>query len=47
MIKEVIHFPLQSILFSITNLAGSTNAHLSSRSQMAYALQCVEPRLFN
>jgi hypothetical protein len=46
-IKEVRDFPLRSILFSITNLAGSTSAHLASRSQMDYALQCMEPRLFN
>jgi hypothetical protein len=47
MIKEVRDLTLRSILFSITNLAGSTSAHLASKSQMAYALQCVEPRLFN
>jgi hypothetical protein len=46
-IKDVRDLPLRSILFSITNLAGSTSAHLASRSQMAYALQCVEPTLFN
>jgi hypothetical protein len=46
-IKDVRDLALRSILFSITNLAGSTSAHLASKSQMAYALQCVEPRLFN
>jgi hypothetical protein len=46
-IKDVRDLPLRSILFSITNLVGSTSTHLASRSQMAYALQCVEPTLFN
>jgi hypothetical protein len=38
MIKEVRELTLPSILFSITNLAGSTSVHLASKSQMAYAL---------
>jgi hypothetical protein len=46
-IKDVRDLPLRSILFSIINLVGSTSAHLASRSQMAYYLQCVEPTLFN
>jgi len=37
-IKDVRDLALRSILFSITNLAISTRAHLDSRSQMAYAL---------
>jgi hypothetical protein len=46
-IKDVRDLALRSILFSITKLVGSTSAHLASKSQMSYALQCVEPRLFN
>jgi hypothetical protein len=46
-IKDVRDLPLQSILFTITNLVGSTNSHLVSRSQVAYDLQCLEPTLFN
>jgi hypothetical protein len=46
-IKDVRDLTLRSILFSITNLAGSTSAHLASKSQISYALQCIEPRLFN
>jgi hypothetical protein len=45
--KNVRDLPLRSVLFSITNLVGITSAHLASRSHMAYALQCVEPTLFN
>jgi len=46
-IKVVRNLALRSILFSITNMAGSMSAHLASKSQMSYSLQCVEPRLFN
>jgi hypothetical protein len=46
-IKDVRDLPLRSILFSITSLAGSTSSHLVSRSQVAYALQCMEPTVFN
>lgn len=35
------------ILFTITKLAGSTSPHLASKSQMAYAVECLEPKLFN
>jgi hypothetical protein len=45
--KDTRDLPLRSILFSITSIAGSTNAHLVSRSQVAYGLQCLEPKLFN
>jgi hypothetical protein len=47
MIKDVKYLALRSILFSITNLAGSMSSHLDSKYQMSYSLQYVEPRLFN
>jgi hypothetical protein len=46
-IKDIRELPLRSILFSITSMTGSTSAHLASRSQVAYAVQCLEPTLFN
>jgi hypothetical protein len=46
-IKDIQDLPLQSILFSITRVIGSTSAHLESRSQVAYGVQCLEPTLFN
>jgi hypothetical protein len=46
-IKDVMDLSLRSILFSITKLAGSTSAHLASKSQISYAIQCLEPRIFN
>jgi hypothetical protein len=46
-IKYVRDLPLRSILFAITSLAGSISSCLASISQVAYALQCMEPTLFN
>ena len=46
-IKDIRELPLRSILFSITSMTGSTSAHLASRSQVAYGVQCLEPTLFN
>jgi len=46
-IKYVRELELRSILFAITKLVGITSTHLSSKSQMSYALQCVDPILFN
>jgi hypothetical protein len=46
-IKDIRDLPLQSILFAITSIAGITSAHLVTRSQVDYGLQCLEPTLFN
>jgi hypothetical protein len=46
-IKYVRDIPLGSILFYITKLAGSTSDHFSSKPQISYTIQCLEPRLFN
>jgi hypothetical protein len=46
-IKDIRELPLRSILFSIMSVTESTSAHLASRSQVAYGVQCLEPTLFN
>jgi hypothetical protein len=46
-IKDIRDLALRSILFAITSATGSTSAHLASRSQVAYGVQCLEPTLFN
>jgi hypothetical protein len=46
-IKDIRELTLHSILFSITSMTGSTSAHMASRSQVAYGVQCLEPTLFN
>jgi len=40
-IKDVRDISLRSILFDITKLVGSTSAHLTSKSQISYAIQCL------
>jgi hypothetical protein len=47
LIKDIQELPLQSILFAITNMTGSTIVHLASRSQVDYGVHCLEPTLFN
>lgn len=46
-IKDVTSLPLQTILFTITRVAGSLGPHLASKSQMKYALECLGPTIFN
>jgi hypothetical protein len=46
-IKDIRDFPLRSILFAITSMTDITSAHLASRLQVAYGVQCLEPTLFN
>jgi hypothetical protein len=45
-IKDIWDLSLRSILFVITSATGSTSAHLASRSQVAYGVQCLKPTLF-
>jgi hypothetical protein len=40
-IKHIRDLPLQSILFAITSVTGSTSAHLALISQVAYGVQCL------
>ena len=46
-IKDVGYFPLRMILFTIAKLYGIVTLHLVNRSYMQYALECVEPKVFN
>ena len=46
-IWDVRYFPLRTILFKITKLVGTITLHLVNRSYMQYALQCMEPTIFN
>ena len=40
-------FPLRTILFTIKKLAGTTTLHVANKSYMQYALECLEPTIFN
>jgi len=46
-IKDICDLPLRTILFTNAKLAGSVTLHLANRSYMQYALECLEPTLFN
>ena len=43
-IRDVSEFPLRTILFTITKLAGNVTLHLANKSYMQYALECLEPK---
>ena len=46
-IKDVGSLPLCTILFTITKITSSTRPHLVLKSQMAIAVECLEPKVFN
>ena len=46
-IRDVRDLPLRTILFTITKLAGTITFHVANRSYMQYALECLEPTVFN
>lgn len=46
-IRDVRDMPLQTILFTITKLAGSMTLHVVNRSYMQYAFECLEQTMFN
>jgi len=46
-ILAVTDVVLHTILFTITRVFGSLGAHATTKAQMAYAVECMEPRVFN
>lgn len=46
-ISAVMDMPLHTILFIVTRGFGSLGAHAATKAHMTYALECVEPRVFN
>ena len=38
---------MRTILFTFARLAGSAALHIANRSYMQYALECLEPKVFN
>ena len=38
---------MRTILFTFARLAGSAALHVANRSYMQYALECLEPKVFN
>ena len=45
-IRDVMDFPLRTILFTIAKLGGTVTLHVANRSYMQYSLECLEPTVF-
>ena len=46
-IRDVRYFPLRNILYTITQMARSVAPHMALQSHFQYAIECMEPRVFN
>ena len=46
-IKSLVDIPLRTVVYTIGKVAGTRASHLNSISHMLYALQCMEPTIFN
>ena len=46
-IRDFTDRSLRTILFTFARLDGSAALHLANRSYMQYALECLEPKVFN
>jgi len=46
-ILAVTDMPLRTILFTVMRVFGSLGAHADTKAQMNYAIECMEPRVFN
>ena len=46
-IKSLVDLPFRTVVYTIGKVAGTRDSHLTSRSHMLYALQCMEPTVFN
>ena len=46
-IKYVRDMPLRTFLFTIENPTSSVTLHVMNKSYMQYALECLEPTVFN
>ena len=46
-IKSLVDLPLRTVVYTIRKVVGTRASHLTSISHMLYALQCMEPIVFN
>ena len=46
-IRDVTDRSLRTILFTFGRMAGSAALHVANRSYMQYALECLQPKVFN
>ena len=47
LIQHVTDIPLRTILYTVTHIAGSTSAHLASKSQVLTSIQATEGVVFD
>jgi hypothetical protein len=45
--RDVWDLPLQTILFTISRMEGSASPHMALQSHFQYAVECMEPCVFN
>ena len=46
-IQHVTYIPLRTILYTMTRIAGSTSAHLASKSQVMISIRATEGIVFD
>jgi hypothetical protein len=46
-IRDVQDLPLWTILYTITQMPGSATPHMSLQRHFQYAIECMDPRVFN
>ena len=46
-IQSIVDRPLRTIVYTIGKVDGTRSSHLTTRSHMLYALECMEPTVFN
>ena len=46
-IQSIADYPLRKVVYTIKMVARTRSTHLTTKSHMLYALQCMEPTVFN
>ena len=46
-IQSIADYPLRKVVYTIKKVARTRSTHLTTKSHMLYALQCMEPTVFN
>ena len=46
-IRSIVNLPLRTMVYTIVKVVGIRYTHLTTQSHMLYALQCMDPTIFN
>ena len=46
-IQCIVDHPLRTMVYTIGKVVGTRSSHITTRSHMLYALQCMDPTIFN